>query len=87
MIFSVPLTDAATTIERARLSHGIVEHVLPAAYHTDPLRAGSWILVFRDYGADIIERVGRAGFSDVRLLPPPPQIPWNLGRRIIVAMR
>ena len=87
MIFTVPLTERSETIERARLHDGVVEHRLPPAFHTDPLRNGSSILVYRDYGADIVARVKDAGFADVRLLAKAAEIPWNMGRRVVVARR
>ena len=87
MLFTVPLSDGDRTIERARLMRGIVENVLPPSFHTDPLRGGKQILVYRDYGIDIVERVKTAGFDDVKLLPPSSDIPWRSGRRVIVARR
>ena len=87
MVFTVPLTDCIGTIERARSHDGVVEHLLPPAFHTDPLRDGSAILVYRDYGTDIVERVKGAGFADVHLLARATEIPWNLGRRVVVARR
>ncbi len=87
MIFTVPLTDRIETIERARLRDGAVEHLLPPAFHHDPLRDGSSILVYRDYGTDIVERVKNAGFGDVRLLAKATEIPWNMGRRVVAARR
>ncbi|MBS0569298.1 MAG: class I SAM-dependent methyltransferase [Proteobacteria bacterium] len=62
MLFTVPLHEGPTR-ERARLRHGAIEHLLPAAYHGDPLRGGGAIVVFRDYGADIVTRLLAAGFS------------------------
>ena len=87
MVFTVPLTDREQTVERARRSDGVVENLLPPSFHTDPLRGGAQILVYRDYGTDIIDRVKLAGFDDVRLLPPSSDIPWRMGRRVIVARR
>lgn len=87
MIFTAPPMSIPRTIERARLRDGVVEHRLPARSHHDPLRGGDPILVFREYGADVVDRVAAAGFDDVRLLEPPPRIPWNLNRRVVVARR
>jgi SAM-dependent methyltransferase len=87
MVFTVPLTDRERTVERARLTNGVVENLLPPSFHTDPLRGGAQIFVYRDYGTDIIDRVKLAGFDDVRLLPPSSNIPWRMGRRVIVARR
>ena len=87
MLFTVPLADFAQTVERARLSDGVVENLLAPTFHTDPLRGGEQILVYRDYGNDIVDRVKSAGFDDVRLLPPSSDIPWRMGRRVIFARR
>jgi len=61
-IFTVPLSDGPT-VERALLRNGAIEHLLPAAYHTDRIRGPRSVLVFRDYGPDVIERLQRAGFA------------------------
>jgi hypothetical protein len=87
MIFTAPPMSIPHTIERARLRDGKVEHLLPAQTHHDPLRGGDPILVYREYGADVVERVSAAGFTDVRLLQPPKSIPWHLNRRVVVAHR
>jgi len=85
MIFTAPPMSIPHTIERARLRDGVVEHLLPPQSHHDPLRGGDPILVYREYGADVVERVAAAGFVEVRLLEPPARIPWNLNRRVVVA--
>ena len=87
MIFTAPPMSIPRTIERARLRDGAIEHLLPVRTHHDPLRGGDPILVYREYGADVVERIAAAGFIDVRLLEPPAQIPWNLNRRVVVARR
>jgi SAM-dependent methyltransferase len=87
LVFTVPLTDHDATVERARLRDGTIEHVLPPMFHTDPLRGGDSILVFRDYGADVAQRLSAAGFSDIEIVPASPEIPWRMGRRVIVARR
>ncbi|MGB4857766.1 MAG: methyltransferase domain-containing protein [Dokdonella sp.] len=86
MIFTVPLSAAAVTVERVRLdSRGQVEHLLEPAYHTDPWRAGDGILVFRDYGKDVVDRLNAAGFSDVVIRQPMLSISWIALRYVIVA--
>jgi len=87
MIFTAPPMSIPRTIDRAFLRDGVIEHRLPARSHHDPLRGGDPILVYREYGEDVVERVAVAGFDDVRLLPPPAQIPWRLSRRVVVARR
>lgn len=87
MVFTVPLTNGPSTVERAHLRDDSIEHVLPAAYHIDPLRSGATILVYRDYGSDIVDRLRNAGFGDVEILDVSKLVPWNLGRRVVVARR
>ena len=63
-IFTVPLTDQPTTVERARLVNGRVEHLLPPEYHGDRIRGRHQVLAFRNYGGDITGRLRAAGFGD-----------------------
>ena len=60
-VFTVP-TDFSMdhTIERARIIDGVVEHLREPVYHGDTIRDG--ILVFRDFGKDVLDYVGRSGF-------------------------
>ncbi len=85
LVFSVPLLATGRTLERARLRGGTIEYLQEPSHHSDPLRDGARILVFRDYGTDIVERVAAAGFVDVRLRVPPVTIPWVQARAIICA--
>lgn len=62
-LFTVPLNLAAPTVERAVLKDGQVVHLLPPAYHDDRIRGRRAVLVYRDYGADITERLLRQGFA------------------------
>jgi SAM-dependent methyltransferase len=66
-VFTVPLDDADRTVERAELSDGKVRHLLPPAYHHDRIRGHEAVLVFRDYGRDIVERLRDAGFGSARI--------------------
>lgn len=70
LVFSVPVTSAARTVERAVLEHGSVRHLLPAEYHGDRIRGQGQVLVYRDYGLDIVDRVKAQGFVDARLVQP-----------------
>lgn len=85
MLFTVPLHDGVETIERICLRDGAIEHRLPPAYHGDPLRGGACILVCRDYGRDIVERLEQAGFAQVRLHSPKFDIALMPWRTIVVA--
>jgi SAM-dependent methyltransferase len=66
-IFTVPLSPAARTVERAVLSKGCIEHLLAPEYHDDRIRGRGSVLVFRDYGADIVERLRVSGFATARI--------------------
>jgi SAM-dependent methyltransferase len=69
VVFTVPLLDAGSTLERARLQDGAVVHVLPPEYHGDRLRGRGRVLAFRTYGPDIVDRLRGAGFrADVRCI-------------------
>lgn len=87
MLFTVPLHGGTHTLERARLRDGVIEHLQPPVHHTDPLRGGRGILAFRDYGADIVERLLAAGFSQARIEPAPERLFWGYARAVIVARR
>jgi SAM-dependent methyltransferase len=64
LVFTVPLSETASTVERATLVDGEIRHRLPAAYHGDRLRGEGKVLVFRDYGLDVCDRVRSAGFGE-----------------------
>jgi len=85
MLFTVPLHDALETIERAHFRGGAIEHRLAPAYHGDPLRDGARILVYRDYGHDILQRLARAGFIEARLYTPALDLPLTPLRSVVFA--
>ena len=62
-IFTVPLADAERTVERGVLEGAAVRHLLPATYHDDRIRGRGTVLVYRDYGRDITDRLCEAGFA------------------------
>lgn len=63
-VFTVPLWEDRRTVERAVMRpNGSVEHIREAKYHHDRVRGRFTVLVFRDYGGDIIEKLEFAGFS------------------------
>lgn len=86
LLFTVPLTDQPGTIERARLEHGKPVHLLPAAYHGDRINGPGSVLVYRDYGTDIVERVRESGF-DTAVSWAPPQAWFGHLRTVVVATR
>lgn len=85
LVFSVPISPAAQTIERAVLKNGEVRHLLPAEYHGDRIRGPGQVLAYRNYGLDILDRVGAQGFRDVRLVQPAHRI-GRWAQAIVVAV-
>lgn len=87
LLFTVPLTQADATLERARIEAGQLRHLQPPMHHGDPLRPGHGILCYRDYGRDIGQRLQAAGFVEAAILLPDPRIPWNAAREVVCARR
>jgi len=87
-IFTVPIDLNNITIERAALLPGdVIQHLLPAEYHGDPVRSNNRILAYRNYGIDILDRLTRAGFNKSEIRSPRHAMPWGYSRPIIVAYR
>ncbi len=85
-LFTVPLFPSPTTVERAQLDENKeIEHLRPPQYHGDPIRGHKPVLVFRDYGKDIRQRILSQGFATAQLLPPLPAPPWHYCRTVIAA--
>jgi SAM-dependent methyltransferase len=85
LVFTVPMGGDAT-VERARLVDGEVVHLLPPAYHGDRLTGAGTVLVYRDYGRDIVQRLRDCGFADALLHQPRPDA-FGHARTVVVAMR
>lgn len=67
MVFSCPFYEALdTTIVRARLGEGGIEHLLEPCFHGNPVDGGG-ALVFSQPGWDLWARVIDAGFQEVRV--------------------
>lgn len=86
LLFTVPMTGAAATVERARRVDGRDVHLLPPAFHGDRLRGPGAVLVYRDYGDDLVGRVLAAGFARAQLWSPEPGF-FGHRRRVLVAER
>lgn len=84
LVFSVPMSPAAITVERAVLKDGEIRHLLPPEYHGDRIRGQGRVLAYRNYGLDILDRVRAQGFRDVRLVQPKPRL-GGWAQAIVVA--
>ena len=83
-VFTVPLASAPT-VTRAILREGGIEHLLPPEYHLDAIRSQNSVLSFRDYGADIVERLVGAGFANAEILEVDRSAPRWSARPVILA--
>lgn len=84
-VFSVPMFDRAETRPRARRIDGRCELLLPAEFHADRYR-GPTVLVFREYGRDIVDRLRTAGFDQTAVRMPGRQL-FGQARPIVVARK
>ena len=85
LVFTVPLSDSAATVTRAERSGGEVRYFLPAEYHGDAIRGQGRVLVYRDYGRDIVDRLRNCGFKGATGVDVDDARWWGLGRNVIVA--
>ncbi len=67
MLATMPFhSDLDESVTRATFVDGQLDHVLPPAYHGNPISAdGS--LVFTDFGWDVLSTIRKSGFSDVSI--------------------
>lgn len=83
-VFTVPLSEEARTVERAKLEHGRIVHLLPPEYHGDRQRGFGGVLAYRNYGRDIGQRLLEAGFVTASIVAPPLGFWWGCGSSVIV---
>lgn len=62
-VFSIPVVWDRSTRQRAVLRDGRVEHLLPPSHHGAPGDGRHDMLVFHEFGADVVERCRAAGFA------------------------
>ena len=84
-IFTVPLSDSPVSVKRAEIVGGEVRHLLPPEYHGDVIRGQGRVLVYRDYGRDVVTRLRLCGFAKAAIVDVDDAQWWGLGQRVIVA--
>ena len=87
LLFTVPMDGGERTVERARLVNGRLEHLLPPEYHGDRIRGSGAVLCYRNYGTDILDRLGEAGFGGSRLARGKDVTGWGFDRQVVVARK
>lgn len=86
-VFTVPLSSRQATVERARLEAGRIVHLEPPSYHDDLIRGAGRVLVYRDYGRDLVDRLSAAGFVDARIEQVPDPAGFGLVHPVVVAAK
>lgn len=84
-VFTVPLTEAAVTVERAVMEDGAIRHLLEPEYHGDVIRGHGRVLAFRNYGRDIVDRLKDSGFRKAWLEPVDCADWWGFGTSVVIA--
>jgi SAM-dependent methyltransferase len=85
LIFTVPLTDSPTTVERTTLHNGKRHLTMPAEYHADRFR-GPHVFCYRNYGKDILDRLCQVGFANATFYRPARGL-FGFARDVVIASR
>lgn len=67
MLFTVPFFDSEKNVVRARLEKGVLRHLLPEAYHGNPMHPEKGSLVFTEPGWQMLDDLQRAGFKSAEI--------------------
>jgi len=86
-IFTVPLNEVEKTVERAMIKEGEIVHLLDPEYHDDSIRGVGKVLVFRDYGRDIVKKLQTIGFSNVDIVNETDCAGFGYSKKVIVAQK
>ena len=84
-IFTVPLYAFEKTVDRASIENGKIVHLLEPEYHDDSIRGVGKVLVFRDYGRDIVDKLLSVGFSSVDIVEELDCAGFGYSKSVIVA--
>ena len=86
-VFTVPMHDNNVTVTRALIRNNEIVHVLDPEYHDDSIRGVGKVLVFRDYGRDIEDKLLQAGFSRVDIIDEFDSAGFGYKKEVIVAYK
>ena len=86
-LFTVPLSDRRKTVERARLNDGKLIFLEEPEYHNDHILGVGSVLCYRNYGLDIVDRLGRADFKDAEIILVKAPTRWGYNRRVVAARK
>jgi len=86
-IFTVPLYDVEKTVDRAIFEEGKIVHLLEPEYHDDSIRGVGKVLVFRDYGHDIVEKLQTIGFAGIDIVEEFDCAGFGYRKSVIVARK
>ena len=67
MLFTVPFFDSEKNVVRARFEKGVLRHLLPEAYHGNPMQPEKGSLVFTEPGWQMLDDLQRAGFRHAEI--------------------
>ena len=84
-LFTVPLSQAPNTVERAQFVDGELRHLLPPEYHGDHIRGSERVLCFRNYANDIVDRLKEQGFTRASIVMPQSSAWWGYTHPVIAA--
>ena len=86
-IFTVPLHDSEKTVNRVLIEQGEIVYLLEPEYHDDSIRGAGKVLVFRDYGHDLVDRLLSVGFDSVEIVEEFDSAGFGYKKEVIVARK
>lgn len=84
-VFTVPLHDVKTTVNRVQVEQGEIVYLFEPEYHDDSISGAGKVLVYRDYGRDIADALLSVGFSRVDIVEEFDSAGFGFKKDVIVA--